>query len=801
MMRRLGGRGIAVAVSLGMLAAADGADAADLSRSGVWGENLTYVAAPGEANDVTIRWTTDVVTVTDPGASITLADSAAKTCRQTGDPHVVECDVTSPFPQYRMPGGLGTFDMGDGDDTARVVAPKTMFSDSTFDGGPGDDHLVGAGDDDKFVAGPGHDTYEPGGGAHNVLVYSGQDPIRIDRRIPGAAPDGEIIPDGIQGIVTGPGDDVLVGGDADESFVSWGGNDRIEGNGGDDVIEDGPGDGSTDGPLLDGGPGDDTLRGYFGEQRLNGGPGADLLTGGDGADDLRGGPGLDLVSYASDDVAPGSGDFAAAVTASIGDGPNDGSAQDTGPAGARDDIHADVEGLRGTSGKDRLTGDDGPNFFDPGYGEDFVDGRDGDDFVAPAPERYDGVPDHVEGGGGNDVLTVHSQGASADGGDGDDVLVTGYGPAGGTRLLGGLGRDRLYGGGWGVVLDAGPGDDSVRTQDHSASDGTCGDGNDEAMLDDPDGKPVAVPDQMADCETIARLDPVDSRAVASVARGDGDPTALGGYGERVEVRTPRSGPVLIEVLGHVDGPLPKPAAVPLQVDVRAPEPAPGDVISSRFLLFDRAVPESVDPASVGVYLDGVPLDACVGEGVPAAGACVASRDRVDSYPQYEPVTNDLEIVVRSTRGGRFTFSRPVIEVPEPPIEPGPAPSPDPGPGPGPGVPSDEAAPRLRMQRIGATSLRSVTSKGLLVPLECSEHCTATTQLVIGGRDAKRLRLAAVIGRSRTSIDGRRTVRVKVTRAAARRLRRAKSLRLTVRASAVDAAGNRSNALSSSLRLR
>src|SRR4051812_310667 len=692
MMRLLGGRGVAVTVSLGMLAAADGAEAADLSRSGVWGENLIYAAAPGEVNDVTVRWTADLVTVTDPGAgSITLADSAAKTCRQTGDPHVVECDVTSPFPQYRMPGGLGAFDLGDGDDTARVVAPKTMFSDSTFDGGPGDDHLVGAGDDDKFVAGPGHDPYEPGGGAHNVLVYSGHDPIRIDRRVPGAAPDGEIIPDGIQGIVTGLGDDVLIGGDADESFTSWDGNDRIEGNGGDDVIEDGPGDGSTDGPLLDGGPGDDTLHGYFGEQRLEGGPGADLLTGGGGPDDLRGGPGQDLVSYASRDVAPGSGDFAAAVTASIGDGPNDGSAY-YGPEDARDDIHADVEGLRGTSGKDRLTGDDGPNFIDPGYGEDFVDARGGDDFVAPGPGRLDGVPDQVEGGDGSDVLTVHSQGAYADGGDGDDVLVTGYGPAGGTRLLGGLGRDRLYGGGWGVQLDAGPGDDSVRTQDHSASDGTCGEGNDEAMLDDPDEQPMAVPDQIADCETIGRIDPVDSRAVAAVAAGGGEPTTLGGW-NIVAVSSPRSGPVLIETLGHVEGPLPEPVAIPLQVDVRAPAPAAGDALSTRVVISRRVLDEDVDPAAVTVYLDGLPVPDCAGDALPATGACVSSRRRYDSEPRAEPVTADLELVIRSAHDGRFTFGRPVVETP--PTDPHATP-PAPPAGPGPD-PEDTTAPRLQME--------------------------------------------------------------------------------------------------------
>jgi hypothetical protein len=521
--------------------------------------------------------------------------------------------------------------------------------------------------------------------------------------------------------------------------------------------------------------------------------------GGDGPDDLRGGSGADMVSYASADVTPGTADSAPGVTASIGDGPSDGTDYD-GPEGARDDIHADVEGLRGTSYADRLTGDDGPNFIDPGYGEDIVDARGGDDFVAPAPERLDGVADHVDGGDGNDVLTVHGQGADADGGNGDDVLVTGYGPAGGTRLLGGLGRDRLYGGGWGVVLDAGPGDDSVRTQDHSASDGTCGEGNDEAMLDDPAEQPMAIPDQMADCEAIAPLDPIDSHAVAAVTKGGGEATRLSGW-SWVEVRSPRPGPVLIEALGHVEGPLPGPVAVPLQVDVRAREPASGDELSTRLVLSRQVLPEDVDQDAVGVYLDGVPVLDCVGDALPATGACVSSRRRFDSEPRAEPVSADLELVVRSTHGGRFTFGRPVVEAPETSPGPGPSSSPEAGPPPGPAEPSDSAAPRLSMQRIGKTSLRAVAGKGLLVPLACSERCTATTQLVIGGRDAKRLRLAAVIGRSRTSIDGRRTVRVKVTRAAARRLRRAKSLKLTVRASAVDAAGNRSRSVSSSLRLR
>lgn len=136
---------------------------------------------------------------------------------------------------------------------------------------------------------------------------------------------------------------------------------------------------------LFGGDGNDTLFGAGSNDLLDGGAGNDLLNGGRGADVHIGGPGIDTATYTGRQDA---------LTITLDDLPNDGSAFD-GPEGARDDVRSDVEiiiggaandfisgsilanTLRGNAGNDTLIGGAGVDQLFGGAGNDLLDARDG----------------------------------------------------------------------------------------------------------------------------------------------------------------------------------------------------------------------------------------------------------------------------------------------------------------------------------------------------------------------------------------------------------------------------------------
>ena len=75
---------------------------------------------------------------------------------------------------------------------------------------------------------------------------------------------------------------------------------------------------------------------------------------------------------------------------------------------------------------------------------------------------------------------------------------------------------------------------------------------------------------------------------------------------------------------------------------------------------------------------------------------------------------------------------------------------------------------------------------------CGEPCTLTLQLVVDKATAKKLKLgrkALVIGRLTRSVDGTATLKIKLTAKARKALKKAKHVKLAVRAIATDAAGN------------
>lgn len=209
---------------------------------------------------------------------------------------------------------------------------------------------------------------------------------------------------------------------------------------------------------LSGTPADDLLRGHAGDDTLLGLGGNDTLVGGTGSDILDGGDGFDIVSFAS---------LAGSLVVNI--------AEDaTVQAGDGIDTLLGIEGVITGSGNDHITGNDDANLIDGGSGNDTISGGHGADTVI--------------GGGGDDSLSAAGGGVSLAGGKGDDALVAGL-QAEGTvtnTLNGGDGNDVLsvYGRADGdALVFGGAGNDDVFC--HITSNIFCGSGNDSVSFSGP----------------------------------------------------------------------------------------------------------------------------------------------------------------------------------------------------------------------------------------------------------------------------------------------------------------------------
>ncbi|MEP9361787.1 calcium-binding protein [Nocardioides sp. CN2-186] len=263
-------------------------------------------------------------------------------------------------------------------------------------------------------------------------------------------------------IVGTPGRDHLTGTPGDDVIVAGRGDDRVDAGDGDDIVCGGDG-----ADTLRGGPGDDRLYGqrdarhsdrggtYFVSDVLGGGPGDDRLA--VGSDDR-------WVEYGSYGVV----DFRRAqtgVTVDLAAGTATGEGSDTivlpprpcpadgcYPLAVEGSAHDDV--ISGTSAADYLVGNDG---------DDRVVGLGGaDDLVADRESgRHTSGDDTVLGGPGRDFLQAFAGTDDLEGGPGDDtVWQTGGGPS---EVSGGDGDDEVVV--WfpaepGFVLDGGPGDDT-----------------------------------------------------------------------------------------------------------------------------------------------------------------------------------------------------------------------------------------------------------------------------------------------------------------------------------------------------
>ena len=140
-------------------------------------------------------------------------------------------------------------------------------------------------------------------------------------------------------------------------------------------------------------------------------------------------------------------------------------AEDLGTKSVSDTFDLTVFGIiTGTSGRDRLGGNELPNQIEGAEGNDRISGYSNDDYLigGDGNDYLNGGSDNdsIEGGAGRDRLLGGKDMDTLSGGDGNDLLQ------GGTeddRLIGGNGLDRLYGnrGADTFVLESGMGKDTI----------------------------------------------------------------------------------------------------------------------------------------------------------------------------------------------------------------------------------------------------------------------------------------------------------------------------------------------------
>jgi len=214
-----------------------------------------------------------------------------------------------------------------------------------------------------------------------LALGAGETPEGDGPRCHGRAPD--IVGDGGDNVLHGtPGRDVIWGGAGNDEIFGSLGNDLICGSAGDDLIHGGRGNDE-----VDGGAGTDRVIGDLGDDKVLGGGGEyDEVAGSLGIDTLNGGPGsYDLVhgdyGYDRMDGGPGAHDIASFAT-SVAGGKGAGVWVSLRAHKARGDGHDRLfrlEDIEGSAFADRLVGSKGPNRINGGPGNDTLRGAGGVD--------------------------------------------------------------------------------------------------------------------------------------------------------------------------------------------------------------------------------------------------------------------------------------------------------------------------------------------------------------------------------------------------------------------------------------
>lgn len=254
----------------------------------VSGTTITYQAAPGEVNFVTVNWGNvgappDFIPVLDDHAPITAVppcvyDDVGARCEGAGSnpTFVVHLGDGNDIAQSINDHALGhhvELYGEDGDDDLESDAGSDLL-----DGGAGNDMLTPDDDDsgagDVVVGGPGEDTLQTGNGVGtNGPIGVSFDGVANDG-YPGEADNYATDLEDLSATGVAPSIN-FVGNDA-RNVVQLRSEsaDTVYGLGGDDLI-----DGANGNDVLDGGAGNDTIYGGGNDDTITGGPGVDSLSG------------------------------------------------------------------------------------------------------------------------------------------------------------------------------------------------------------------------------------------------------------------------------------------------------------------------------------------------------------------------------------------------------------------------------------------------------------------------------------------------------------------------------------------
>jgi hypothetical protein len=256
------------------------------AAAGEWSGNI-YYAAPGEANDVHVKFDGQVFTFTDSAGMTVSQDFGRPGCQQ-----VTPTSVRCAYADFANLAGSSLVIL----ELSPVDTPDAAPNRFSYEGPPPPNpptlrrgqywhfYVIGGRGADTFSGSPGDDRLDANGGGRGPNYVDGGD--RNDLL------EGE----------NGP--DTLIGGAGSDKLFPMGGDDRVFGGTGNDTlnVEEAstcnlsvsacPDDGND---LFRGGPGNDLIYGAGGNDRLFGDSGNDGLEGGPGADYMDGGAGNDAL--------------------------------------------------------------------------------------------------------------------------------------------------------------------------------------------------------------------------------------------------------------------------------------------------------------------------------------------------------------------------------------------------------------------------------------------------------------------------------------------------------------------------
>jgi Ca2+-binding RTX toxin-like protein len=415
----LGRRGTIAVGTLALLGALALPATASAGTASITGSTLTYSAAAGEENDLTIETAGANFRVRDNTAPVT----AGAGCTQRS-PHRVNCltagvtlievlakdqddavQLLTGTVDANLNGGSGGDNLTSdaGNDTLTLGRTDSNANEQAFAGAGQDtlngsttpsasDFLGGGPGDDQLLGGPGFDSMFGDTGADDVVGGDSFDFVSftgsagVDVTLDNVANDGEAgendnIHDDVEEVFGTSFNDTMIGTTGDQIFNTFEGQDDLEG-----------------------GPGSDSLAGGDGADTIAGQDGNDFVQGGNDADDISGGSGTDQVDYQDH--------FSNAVTVTINNVANDGS--NGGAEG--DNVRTDVENLQGGPNNDTLTGSTLDNVIQGLGGGDTIMGIGGDDSLFGDFTSNSGTfgDDTLNGGNGDDTL--------AGGGGGDNMI-------------------------------------------------------------------------------------------------------------------------------------------------------------------------------------------------------------------------------------------------------------------------------------------------------------------------------------------------------------------------------------------